>query len=169
MRQILLERNTCLTKQAQMAGPLTRVPPVAPPAPSTTATSDLVDAVRHWVHFDNLSESLQKQVTNARAKRSEFEDRILRLLDATGMRNAVLQITGATLQRATKPKQSDLSWTFLETSLHDYYKAKGRPDETSAILDYLQASRTTKHTEYLKKTTAGVAGSAAGGAGAKSA
>ena len=150
-----------LTKQ--MAGPLARIPPSAPPsAPAaTTATTDLVDAVRHWVHFDNLSESLQKQVTNARAKRSEFEDRILRLLDTTGMRNAVLQITGATLQRATKPKQSDLSWTFLESSLHDYYKAKGRPDETAAIMEFVQASRTTKHTEYLKKTsTAGPAGGA---------
>ncbi len=125
----------------------------AAPAPSV----DLVDAVRHWVYFDNLSESHQKQATNARAKRSEFEDRVLRLLDATGMRNAVLQITGATLQRATKPKQSDLSWTFLESSLHDYYKAKGRPDETAAILEFVQASRTTKHTDYLKKTATGTA------------
>ena len=129
-------------------------------APAPTPSMDLVDSVRHWVHFDNLSESLQKQVTNARTKRSEFEDRILRLLDATGMRNAVLQITGATLQRATKPKQSDLSWTFLESSLHDYYKAKGRPDETAAIMEFIQASRTIKHTEYLKKTTTAPAAAA---------
>ena len=134
----------------------------AAPAPSV----DLVDAVRHWVHFDNLSESLQKQVTNVRTKRSEFEDHILRLLDATGMRNAVLQITGATLQRAIKPKQSDLSWSFLESSLHEYYKTKGRPDETAAIMDFIQASRTTKHTEYLKKTTTTPEGRAAAGTGA---
>ena len=165
------ERAARLAKQ-ELAGPLTRMPPAGPPTATATATADLVDAVRHWVHFDNLSESLQKQVTNARAKRSEFEDRILRLLDATGMRNAVLQITGATLQRAIKPKQSDLSWTFLESSLHDYYKAKGRPDETAAIMEFIQASRTTKHTEYLKKTTTAAGASAAGtagGAGAKSA
>jgi preprotein translocase subunit SecY len=42
-------------KELEMAAPgvITR----APPAPS----SDLVDAVRHWVHFDNLAETLQKQ------------------------------------------------------------------------------------------------------------
>ena len=145
--------------------PTTALLPASAPLSGATATTDLVDAVRHWVHFDNLSESLQKQVTNARAKRSEFEDRILRLLDTTGMRNAVLQITGATLQRSTKPKQSDLSWTFLESSLHDYYKAKGRPDETAAIMEFVQASRTIKHTEYLKKTTTVVEGRAGAGAG----
>ncbi len=130
--------------------------------------AELVDAVRNWVHFDNLAETLQKQVTNVRAKRSEYEDRILHLLDSSGMRNAVLQITGATLQRASKPKQSDLSWTFLESNLHDYYKSKGRPDETAAILDFLQAHRTTKTVEYLKKTGTG-AGAGAGAPGAGSA
>ena len=134
-----------------MAGPLTRIPP--------SPTADLVDAVRHWVFFDNKMEEHQKTATaqqklvnDFRAKKSEVEDRIFRLLDATSMRNAVLQITGATLQRATKPKQSDLSWSFLESSLHEYYKTKGRPDETTAIMEFVQASRTTKHIEYLKKT-----------------
>ena len=114
---------------------------------------ELVDAVRHWVHFDNLAESLTKQVTNARSMRSSFEDRILRLLHNTGMSNAVLQITGATLQRATKPKQSDLSWTYLEANLHEFYKTKGKPDDTAAIMEFLQSKRTTKTVEYIKKTT----------------
>lgn len=114
---------------------------------------ELVDAVRHWVHFDNLAESLTKQVTNARSMRSSFEERILRLLNTMGMGNAVLQITGATLQKASKPKQTDLSWTFLESQLHEYYKAKGKPDETTALMEYLQSRRTTKSVEYLKKTT----------------
>jgi hypothetical protein len=130
------------------------------------AGAELVDAVRNWVHFDNLAETLQKQVTNVRSIRSDYEDRILRMLDSSGMRNAVLQITGATLQRASKPKQSDLSWTFLESNLHDYYKSKGRPDETAAILEFLQTHRTTKTVEYLKKTSTGGKGGAGAGAGA---
>lgn len=132
----------------------------APPAPGSSAITpaappqkELVDAVRHWVHFDNLAESLTKQVTNARSMRSSFEDRILRLLNSMGIGNAVLQITGATLQKASKPKQTDLSWTFLESQLHEYYKAKGRPDETVALMEYIQSRRTTKSVEYLKKTT----------------
>ena len=131
------------------------------PAGSITPQTELVDAVRHWVHFDNLAESLTKQVTNARNMRSDFEDKILKLLDSTGMRNAVLQITGATLQRVSKPKQTDLSWTYLESTLHEYYKSKGRPDETTAVLEYLQAHRGTKTIEYLKKTTMGSAAAAA--------
>ena len=130
-------------------GPLTRAAPAAaPPA----ASSDLVDAVRHWVHFDNLAESLQKQVTNARNMRGTFEERILRHLDTTAMRGATLQITGATLTKATRPKTTDLSWSFLETALHDFYKTRGKPDETAALLEFLQAKRDTKLVPYLKKT-----------------
>jgi hypothetical protein len=122
-----------------------------PPA-STTPQAELVDAVRHWVHFDNLSESLNKQVTNARSMRATFEEKILKILDSTGMPNAVLQITGATLQRATRAKSADLSWTYLETNLHDYYNSKGRADETAAVLEFLQSRRGVKTSDYLKKT-----------------
>jgi hypothetical protein len=125
--------------------------PLAAP-PATTPQTELVDAVRHWVHFDNLSESLNKQVTNARSMRTSFEEKILKILDSTGMPNAVLQITGATLQRATRAKSVDLSWTYLETNLHDYYKSKGRADETAAVLEFLQSRRSVKTTDYLKKT-----------------
>jgi hypothetical protein len=111
-----------------------------------------VDSVRHWVHFDNLAESLQKQVTNARTMRTTFEDKILTHLEAGPMKGAVLQITGATLQKASRPKTTDLSWSFLETSLHEYHRAKGKPDETKALLEFLQSKRDTRAIPYLKKT-----------------
>lgn len=123
-------------------GPLARVAPQA----------DLVEAVRHWVHFDNLAESLQKQVTNARAMRAGFEEKILRFLDAGSMRGATLEITGATLTRGMRPKTTDLSWSFLESSLHEYYKSRGKSDETTAILEFIQSKRDTKQIPYLKKT-----------------
>ncbi len=136
-------------------GPLTRMsaaPPAPPAAPA--AKTELIDAVRHWVHFDNLAESLQKQVTNARSMRNTFEERILTYLDTTAMRGAILQITGATLQKATRPKTTDLSWSFLESNLHDFYKSRGRPDETTALIEFLQSRRDIKQIPYLKKTTA---------------
>lgn len=120
----------------------------APPTPS----SDLVDAVRHWVHFDNLAETLQKQVTNVRDKRAEFEAKILTHLELSALRGATLQITGATLQRSTRPKTTDLSWGFLESHLHEYYKTKGRADETAAIVEFLQSKRDTRLIPYIKKT-----------------
>lgn len=117
-------------------------------------TPELIESVRHYVHFDNLAESLTKQVTNARTLRSEYETKVLTLLDGTGMRNAVLQINGATLQRSSKTKPTDLSWSFLEEHLHAYYKTKGHPDETTAILEFIQQRRGAKTVEFLKKTSA---------------
>jgi hypothetical protein len=122
------------------------------PKPQT----DLIDAVRHWVHFDNLAESLTKQVQNARTLKSTYETKVLGQLETSGMRNAVLQINGATLQRASKSKPVDLSWTYLEEQLHSFYKAKGKPDDTTAVIDFLQRHRPSKSVDYLKKTVTAV-------------
>jgi hypothetical protein len=116
------------------------------------ADAVLIDAVRHYVHFDNLAETLTKQVSNARTMRSNYEDRILKHLETGNMKNAVLQINGATLQRSVRSKSTDLSWSFLEEQLHEYNKMKGRVDDTNDILDFIQKKRGTKTTEYLKKT-----------------
>jgi hypothetical protein len=113
---------------------------------------ELVEAVRHFVHFDNLAETLNKQVYSARTMRSKFEDQVLKMLEATGMKHATLQISGATLQRATRSKSVDLSWSFLEEQLHMYHKTKGLRDDTTTIMDFLQTHRGTKTQEYLKKT-----------------
>jgi hypothetical protein len=126
--------------------------PTVPPTGAPKPTNDLVDAVRHWVHFDNLAESLGKQVQNARTLRGDYETKVLKHLETTGMKNAVLQINGATLQRSSKSKPVDLSWTYLEEQLKVYYKTKGKADETAALLDFLQRHRTMKTQEYLKKT-----------------
>ena len=75
------------------------------------------------------------------------------MLDTQGMKNAILQISGATLQRQTRHQSTNLSWTFLEEQLHEYYKSKGKPDETEGILDFIQKHRGSKSIDYLKKTT----------------
>jgi len=121
---------------------------IVQPKPQT----QLVDAVRNWVHFDNLAESLTKQVTNARNLRAQHEANVLKLLETTGMKNATIQITGATLQLGQRSKPTDLSWSYMEEQLHNYYKTKGKPDETTAIIGFLQDHRGVKNQEYLKKT-----------------
>lgn len=126
------------------------------PPPQTAVVprpqTELVDAVRHWVHFDNLAETLTKQVSNARTMRNKFEEAILKLLDSSGLRNAILQINGANLQRQSQFKSTNLSWSFLEEQLHEYYKTKGKPDETATVLEFLQKHRGGKSVDYLKKT-----------------
>jgi hypothetical protein len=113
---------------------------------------ELIDQVRNYVHFDNLAESLTKQVTNVRAMRKQYEEKILKSLETSGMRNAVLQINGATLQMVSEVKQQDLSWSCLEEQLQNYYKSKGRPDETKQLIDFIRKNRASKTSEYLKKT-----------------
>jgi hypothetical protein len=116
--------------------------------------AELVEAVRHWVHFDNLAETLTKQVTNARNMRTTFEEKILRLLDTSGLKNAVLQLNGATLQKQTKFKASDLTWGFLEEHLKEYYAHKSKPDEYKQVLEFIQTRRGGKNVDSLKKTLA---------------
>lgn len=106
-----------------------------------------------WVHFDNLAESLNKQVTNARALRTEHEVKVLDLLDKSNMKNATLKVNGACLQRATRFKSTDLGWTMLEEQLQEYFKVAGKPDETKHVMTFLQKNRGGKTVEYLKKTT----------------
>ncbi len=118
-----------------------------------SASTELAEAVRHWVHFDNLAESLNKQVTNVRNLRSEYETKVLDMLDKNGMRNATLKINGASLQRASRFKSADLGWGMLEEQLHEYYKTTGKADDTAAVMAFLQKNRGGKTVEYLKKTT----------------
>jgi len=128
--------------------------PSAFPAGAPAASSELADAVRNWVHFDNLAENLNKQVTNARNLRNKHETKVLELLDRGGMQNAVLRVSGgATLQRSTRYKQNDLSWSLLEEQLHEYYRVTGKHDETGSIMGFLQKNRGGKTVEYLKKTS----------------
>ena len=122
--------------------------------PSAGAKPELVEQVRNYVHFDNLAESLAKQTTNARTMRKQCEEKILTMLETSGMRNAILQISGATLQRETEVKQQDLSWSCLEEQLHQYYRSRGKPDETAQVVEFVRKNRPTKTSEYLKKNVA---------------
>lgn len=126
---------------------------------SADVLSNLSDAVRNWVHFDNLAENLNKQVQNARTLRSKYETQVLELLETSGMPNATLKVNGASLQRANRFKQTDLSWTMLEEQLHEYYKQQRKPDETGAVLEFLQKNRGGKSVAYLKKVNPSTAAS----------
>jgi hypothetical protein len=118
----------------------------------TQSQEDLATAVRQWVHFDNLAENLNKQIANVRTLRGQYETKVLDLLAHQNLRNASLRVNGATLQCATKSKATDLSWTFLEEQLHEYYRNKGTRDDTPDILTFLHRHRGGKTIEYLKKT-----------------
>lgn len=113
---------------------------------------DLATAVRQWVHFDNVAENLNKQLANIRALRNEYEAKVLELMARQNLQNTTLRVTGATLHHATRSKSTDLSWSFLEEQLHEYFRSKNVRDDTSELIAFLHRHRGGKTIEYLKKT-----------------
>jgi hypothetical protein len=108
----------------------------------------LADAVRNWVHFDNLCSNLSKQMTTARNLRNKFEEQVLSLLGNTKR----LRVQGAVLEPATRNNSVTLNWTTLEETLHKYYTDNKKPDETAALLKFLKDNRGQKSTVFLKRT-----------------
>ena len=108
----------------------------------------LIDAVRNWVHFDNLCTMLNRQMNTARNMRANFEEKVLTLMGGTKR----LRIQGAILEPANRKSASSLSWTALEEILHKYYTTQNKTDETEAILTFLRENRGSKSVIYLKKT-----------------
>jgi hypothetical protein len=112
------------------------------------SNNELVDAVRNWVHFDNLNAMFSRQIQTARNMRNTFEEKILALLGKTKR----LRIQGAILEPVTKKNNMPLNWTTLEESLHKYYESTQKKDETEAILAFMKENRGSKMVTFLKKT-----------------
>jgi hypothetical protein len=112
------------------------------------SNNELVDAVRNWVHFDNLNAMFSRQIQTARNMRNTFEEKILALLGKTKR----LRIQGAMLEPVTKKNNMPLNWTTLEESLHKYYESTQKKDETDAILAFMKENRGSKMVTFLKKT-----------------
>jgi len=107
----------------------------------------LVDAVRNWVHFDNLCNNLSKQTITARNLKSRYEEEVLKHMGTTKR----LRIAGAILEPSTKNTSATLNWTTLEEMLHKYYSDNKKTDETLALLKYLKDNRGQKTATFLKK------------------
>jgi hypothetical protein len=107
----------------------------------------LVDAVKNWVHFDNLCINLAKQMTTARNLKNNFETQILSQLGKVKR----LRIKDAYLEPVSKTISVPLNWTGLEETLHQYYAEKKRTDETGEIIEFLKNNRNQKTTVVLKK------------------
>lgn len=121
----------------------------------TLDTNQLGNWVRNYVHYDNLSSSLNKQLQNARKVKDEFESKIIQALETNNMSNAIIQIAGGKLSLGEEKHAHSLTLTRVEELLHGYYKSQGREatDETIAIMKYIRAERGSDTTKKLKKTT----------------
>jgi hypothetical protein len=112
---------------------------------------DIANLIRNYVHYDNLVSNFQKQTTNARIVRDDFETRIINELKNNKMQNAIIQIVGGKLKVVEERHTNPLSFKGLEESLHSYYQGKKVSDDTSNIIKFVKENRTFETTLKLKK------------------
>ena len=82
----------------------------------------LAHNVRGWVHYDNMSIALNKQITNARKQRDAYEEQIQSLLNQYQMPNAVIQISGGQLQLQEEKATAGLTMKALQDSALSFFK-----------------------------------------------
>jgi hypothetical protein len=82
--------------------------------------NDLTAFVRNYIHYDNLTNNYNKQITGARKLRNEFEHKIIQQLRASHMENAIIQVSGARLQMAEEKNVPSISIPRIEDWLHKY-------------------------------------------------
>lgn len=114
---------------------------------------DIANLVRSYVHYDNLTASLNKQTQNARTVRDEFEKKIIKTLDEKNMKHAIIQIVGGKLQIVEEKKIAPLTFNSLESSLHKYFIEHKESDITSDLIKFVKEQRTSENYLKIKKIT----------------
>lgn len=118
----------------------------------------LAHNVRGWVHYDNMTTALQKQVTNSRKQRDAFEEQVKVLLIQNKIPSAVIQISGGKLQMQEDTSTSSLTMKCLTESAQSFFR--GHPeipngDKLAAdLVEYIKKERSTVTTLRLKKLKA---------------
>jgi hypothetical protein len=109
--------------------------------------------VRNWVHYDTLIGNINKQVLATRRERETYEKQILQLLKTYKYEKAVIQISGGKLMVHNEKHSQPLTFSSLESLLHDYYKHKkpGAQDETAAIVKFIKENRSIETGLKLKR------------------
>ena len=114
----------------------------------------LAHNVRGWVHYDNMTTALQKQVTNARKQRDSYETQIESLLKEHQMPNAVIQISGGQLQLQEEKVTPGLTMKALQDSTLSFFKAHPEiPNSekmTKEFLEHIKAQRGGASTTSLR-------------------
>lgn len=118
----------------------------------------LAHNVRGWVHYDNMTSALQKQLTNARKQRDSFEDQVHTLLNEHQMTNAVIQISGGQLQLQEEKATAGLTMKALQESTYSFFKSHPEipnPDKLALeLLNHIKEQRPVSTSMRLKKLKA---------------
>ena len=111
--------------------------------------------VQSWVHYDDLAVAHNRQATNARKIRDEYETNIINSLRGTSHENMIIQIHSGRLQIMDEKHLQPLTVGKLEELLHEYYKSRhpNGLDETTNILKYIRENKGYNMAKRIKKTT----------------
>lgn len=118
----------------------------------------LAHNVRGWVHYDNMTSALQKQIINARKQRDAFEQQVQTILETQQMTNAVIQISGGQLQLQEDKTTSGLTMKALQESIQLFFRNHPEipnPDKmTNELIHTIKQQRTVNTNLRLKKLKA---------------
>lgn len=118
-----------------------------------TPKQKLIEAIRGWIHMDNLVESFNQQATNARTLRNKHEQDSIRLMKELGLSASTIQVSGATLNIQKKKVPAGLSWGYLEKEVPAWATKSGlNANQSTALLKWLHDHREVKDVESLKKS-----------------
>ena len=118
----------------------------------------LAHNVRGWVHYDNMSAALNKQIANARKQRDAYEEQIHLLLTQHQMPNAVIQISGGQLQLQEEKATAGLTMKALQESALSFFK--GHPEipnpekMANEFVQHMKSERQVTSSLRLKKLKA---------------
>jgi hypothetical protein len=119
----------------------------------TDPKARLVQAVRGYIHMDNLVENLNTQATNARELRTKHETEAIGLIKQLGLSSSTIQVSGAQLQVSKKKEPAGLTWTYLEREIPAWATRNGvSATQAASLIKWLQDHREIKEREQLKKT-----------------
>lgn len=112
----------------------------------------LGEAVRSWIHMDNLCENHAVQASKAREMRAKHEQDAITYIKALNYEKSTIQVSGAVLELQTKSVASAPTWGFLEKEIAAWSATSGVTSaQTQSLLKWLQAHREIKEVEHLRK------------------
>ena len=112
----------------------------------------LIDAIRGWVHMDNLLENHTAQASNARNVRAKYEKEAIALIKQLHLDTSTIQISGGKLILQKKSTLGSLSWGYVEKEIEAWAKSANiSPTQSKSLIQWLHDHRERKELESLKK------------------
>jgi len=117
------------------------------------AKQRLIEAIRGWIHMDNLLENHSAQAANARTLRGKHEQEAITLMKQMNLDRSTIQVSGASLTLQQKAAPAALTWSYLEKEVPEWATKNGvTAVQTKSLMRWLHDHREVKATESLKKT-----------------